>query len=240
MEVEQLNKCWPVRNRKNAFALIAIYCGAIGLLMLISPALLITPLVTLLGLFSSLTALVLIYWPRSPYQGHTQAWIGLALSTMVFIFAGHYWAVFLNTEQWGACTSRMHTIVNELNMYAHDHDGRYPMSLDVLGLPEKSRFCKKYSFYFLHKKCPYVLNGHLAGKGIFTIEHPESTIIVAEGRTLNMKRFYRLEDMDFTDHGAVAFVGGGVEHLRRDSIPDHFPTDGKAAKDPWYITPSVK
>lgn len=238
MDIEQFDGEGVTRDRKNRFADIAWYCGVIGvcsLLFLYSPLLIVIPLGSLLGLLAGLIALVRVYWPNSRYIGAKRAWVGLVLSAITFSVAGRFYAAFLNYCQTPHTNMRM--IAAGLNRYADNHNGRYPTSLDELGAYQSLLVCKKYSFYYLHATSTYLLNAYLAGKDIHNIDHPESTILLAEGKAQVISLFHSIADMDFTDHCGVIFAAGGYKRITRESILLHFPMAGKVTKDTWFIKP---
>jgi len=243
----QPDQLLPERDRHNRLAALAFYCGIIGvccLPLLYSPLVVIIPVGSFLGFLAGITALIQIYRSGSRFTGARQAWLGLLLCPIAFGVSGYFYAGLANSMQ-SLCSRRtMRGIGERLNMYAHDHNGYYPTSLDALDLPPGDRYCRKYTFLFLHTKRPYLLNGYLAGVNINRIADPDKTVIVAIGRGNGKKLFYGLQDIDFnidfSVRANIAFINGYDGLLLQRDIPSRFPRDGKVTDDTWFIKPRFR
>lgn len=242
MDMDHFHNLWPVRNRQNHFATVSLWCGIIGIISATMPyGMLLTPFIFIAGVLSGVIALVLFCRPRSRYEGIKRALAGVLICMAAFYLLGIFWTSLRNYAQVPQCRMKVREISASLDLYVKAHHGRYPVSLDELGLPPEKLYCTKYSFFHFHSKSPYLLNGYLAGKVPGRLKHPESTILLAEGRESSRKLFYSLADMDLTVHCAVAFVGGGgSDHFYREDIPAHFPAGGADTKDTWYIQPVLQ
>jgi hypothetical protein len=246
MVSQQMNEDIVYEPRRNRFAEISLWCGIIGIgcaPWIPSPLLAITPIASTIGLITGIIALVLYYRPDSDYEGVKEAWIGFTLCAITFCVAGYLLAQLGNYVRGVTCRSNQREIAVALLLYAQDHNGYLPTSLRDIddAIPAEKRFCRSYSFYYLHRTRPYVMNRHLAGKNIMVDLgdwwSPSRIILLAEGKNRDATSFSSLSEIDLKSHGHVTFLDGSTGTLSLDTVDKHFPPDGKVTEETWFITP---
>ena len=231
----------------NGYAHFSFWCGIIGVCCLpaiYSPLLAIFPFVDIIGFLAGVIGLVIAYRPNMKNKGLKQAWIGCILCAVTFGITGIFYAQMMNYGWYLSSGSNQREIATGLLLYAKDHAGRLPSSFTGLShymliTPDKCS-CRKYYFYILHTKSPYLLNGFLAGKEIEDFAYPERILLTAASKNNNAKYFFNLSDLDVTDYRWATFLDGTLKPINKISLSTNISDTKAGTADFWFIKPVMR